>query len=75
LDVETDIVRVVDHRISFGVTSDEGEGHGEDHPLHQADDSLEGANAVHVARTLKASPIPAAGNKFEEDTEHMPHVG
>jgi hypothetical protein len=24
---------------------------------------------------LKASPIPAEGNTFEEDTEHMPHVG
>jgi len=32
-------------------------------------------NAVHVARILKASPIPAEGNTFEEDTDHMPHVG
>ncbi len=32
-------------------------------------------NAVHVARMLQATPIPAEGNTFEEDDKHLPHVG
>ena len=51
------------------------EAHGEDHPYTQRTTRWMAHNAVHVARILKASPIPAEGNTFEEDTEHMPHVG
>jgi len=28
-----------------------------------------------MARILKASPIPAEGNTFEEEEEHISHVG
>jgi multimeric flavodoxin WrbA len=51
------------------------EAHGEDHPYTQRTTRWMAHNAVHVAKMLKASPIPAEGNTFEEDTEHMPHVG
>jgi multimeric flavodoxin WrbA len=51
------------------------EAHGENHPYTQRTTRWMAHNAVHLARTLKASPIPAEGNTFEEDTEHMPHVG
>ena len=27
-------------------------------------------NAVHLARILKANPIPAEGNTFDDETEH-----
>jgi multimeric flavodoxin WrbA len=32
-------------------------------------------NLVHVARMLKASPIPPEGNTFEEEKDHRPHIG
>jgi hypothetical protein len=32
-------------------------------------------NIVHMARMLKAMPIPAEGNTFDEETEHHPHIG
>lgn len=32
-------------------------------------------NLVHMARILQANPIPAEGNTFEEETEHLPHIG
>ena len=51
------------------------EAHGEDHPYTKRTTRWMAHNAVHVARMLQASPIPAEGNTFEEDTEHMPHVG
>ena len=51
------------------------EAHGEDHPYTKRTTRWMAHNAVHVARILRASPIPAEGNTFEEDTEHMPHVG
>jgi multimeric flavodoxin WrbA len=51
------------------------EAHGEDHPYTKRTTRWMAHNAVHVARILKASPIPAEGNTFEEDTDHMPHVG
>jgi multimeric flavodoxin WrbA len=51
------------------------EAHGEDHPYTKRTTRWMAHNAVHVARILRASPIPADGNTFEEDTEHMPHVG
>ena len=51
------------------------EAHGEDHPYTKRTTRWMAHNAVHVARILKASPIPAEGNTFEADSEHMPHVG
>ena len=32
-------------------------------------------NVVHMARILKANPIPAEGNTFDEEEEHQLHVG
>ncbi|MDP8971438.1 MAG: flavodoxin family protein [Actinomycetota bacterium] len=32
-------------------------------------------NLVHLARILKAHPIPPEGNTFEEEEEHRPHIG
>jgi hypothetical protein len=32
-------------------------------------------NLVHLARILRAHPIPAEGNTFEEEEEHQPHGG
>ena len=32
-------------------------------------------NVVHMARILKANPIPAEGNTFMEEEEHQPHGG
>jgi hypothetical protein len=29
-------------------------------------------NTVHLARILKATPIPAEGNTFDEETDHGP---
>ena len=51
------------------------EAQGEDHPYTKRTTRWMAHNVVHVARILKASPIPAEGNTFEEDTEHAPHVG
>jgi multimeric flavodoxin WrbA len=51
------------------------EAHGEDHAYTKRTTRWMAHNAVHLARILKASPIPAEGNTFEEDMEHMPHVG
>ena len=51
------------------------EAHGEDHAYTQRTTRWMAHNAVHLARMLRASPIPPEGNTFEEDTEHMPHVG
>lgn len=32
-------------------------------------------NTVHLARILKAHPIPAEGNTFMDEEEHVPHTG
>jgi hypothetical protein len=32
-------------------------------------------NVVHMARLLKANPIPAEGNTFAAEEEHLPHGG
>jgi multimeric flavodoxin WrbA len=51
------------------------EAHGEDHEYTKRTTRWMAHNAVHVARMLRASPIPAEGNTFDEDTEHAPHIG
>lgn len=51
------------------------EARGEDHDYTKRTTRWMAHNAVHIARMLKSSPIPAEGNTFDEDTEHMPHVG
>ncbi|MDQ3660771.1 MAG: flavodoxin family protein [Actinomycetota bacterium] len=48
---------------------------GENHPYTQRTTRWMAHNLVHVARMLKASPIPAEGNTFEEETDHRPHIG
>ena len=46
------------------------EAGGEDHPYTQRTTRWMAHNAVHLARILKANPIPAEGNTFEDETEH-----
>ena len=48
---------------------------GQDHPYTQRTTRWAAHNLVHMARILKANPIPAEGNTFEEDDEHRPHIG
>jgi multimeric flavodoxin WrbA len=48
---------------------------GQDHAYTQRTTRWMAHNVVHMARILRASPIPAEGNTFEEETEHAPHVG
>jgi hypothetical protein len=50
------------------------EAGGETHPYTQRTTRWMAHNTVHLARILRASPIPAEGNTFAEETEH-PHVG
>lgn len=51
------------------------EAGGEDHPYTKRTTRWMAHNLVHMARMLKATPIPAEGNTFEEEDEHAPHVG
>jgi len=51
------------------------EAHGEDHPYTQRTSRWTAHNLVHMARILKANPIPAEGNTFETETEHPGHIG
>ncbi len=46
------------------------EAGGGDHPYTQRTTRWMAHNAVHLARILKANPIPAEGNTFEDETEH-----
>lgn len=48
---------------------------GQDHAYTMRTTRWMAHNLVHLARILKASPIPAEGNTFDEETEHEPHVG
>ncbi|HEX6262394.1 MAG TPA: flavodoxin family protein [Actinomycetota bacterium] len=51
------------------------EAGGEDHAYTKRTTRWMAHNLVHLARMLKANPIPAEGNTFEEEDEHAPHVG
>lgn len=51
------------------------EAGGERHPYTKRTTRWMAHNLVHLARMLKANPIPAEGNTFEEEDEHLPHVG
>ena len=51
------------------------EAGGADHPYTQRTTRWTAHNLVHMARILKANPIPAEGNTFEEETEHRLHIG
>jgi len=51
------------------------EAGGEDHPYTKRTTRWMAHNLVHLARMLKANPIPAEGNTFDEEDEHAPHVG
>jgi multimeric flavodoxin WrbA len=49
------------------------EAGGENHPYTQRTTRWTAHNLVHMARILKANPIPAEGNTFAEETQH--HIG
>lgn len=51
------------------------EAGGENHPYTQRTTRWMAHNLVHMARILKANPIPAEGNTFEEEDDHAPHIG
>ncbi|HEX6206896.1 MAG TPA: flavodoxin family protein [Actinomycetota bacterium] len=51
------------------------EAGGEHHAYTKRTTRWMAHNLVHLARMLKANPIPADGNTFEEEDEHAPHVG
>lgn len=51
------------------------EAHGEDHAYTKRTTRWMAHNTVHLARMLKANPIPAEGNTFAEEDEHAPHIG
>jgi len=48
---------------------------GQDHAYTQRTTRWMSHNVVHLARMLKANPIPAEGNTFDDETDHAPHVG
>jgi multimeric flavodoxin WrbA len=48
------------------------EAGGEDHPYTQRTTRWMAHNAVHMARIMKANPIPAEGNTFDDEREHGP---
>jgi multimeric flavodoxin WrbA len=48
------------------------EAGGEHHAYTQRTTRWMAHNAVHLARILKANPIPAEGNTFDEETDHGP---
>jgi multimeric flavodoxin WrbA len=47
---------------------------GEDHPYTQRTASWTAHNLLHMARMLKANPIPAEGNTMKEGTDRF-HIG
>ena len=51
------------------------EAGGENHAYTQRTTRWMAHNLVHLARMLKASPIPPEGNTFEEEKDHRPHIG
>lgn len=51
------------------------ESGGADHPYTKRTTRWMAHNLVHLARILRAHPIPAEGNTFAEDEEHHPHLG
>lgn len=51
------------------------EAGGENHAYTQRTTRWMAHNTVHLARMLKAQPIPPEGNTFDEETEHRLHVG
>ncbi|HEX2052711.1 MAG TPA: flavodoxin family protein [Actinomycetota bacterium] len=51
------------------------EAGGEHHAYTQRTTRWMAHNLVHLARILKANPIPAEGNTFDEETEHRLHIG
>jgi multimeric flavodoxin WrbA len=51
------------------------EAGGRDHPYTKRTTRWMAHNLVHLARMLKASPIPAEGNTFDEEDDHAPHIG
>ena len=52
------------------------EAGGESHPYTQRTTRWMAHNLVHMARILKANPIPAEGNTFAEEAEHERlHIG
>ena len=48
------------------------EAGGENHPYTQRTTRWMAHNAVHMARIMKANPIPAEGNTFDDEREHGP---
>ncbi|MFN2525378.1 MAG: flavodoxin family protein [Actinomycetota bacterium] len=48
---------------------------GQDHAYTERTTRWMAHNTVHLARMLRANPIPAEGNTFDEETEHRPHIG
>ena len=48
---------------------------GQDHVYTKRTTRWAAHNLVHMARILKANPIPAEGNTFDEETKHPMHVG
>lgn len=48
---------------------------GQDHAYTQRTTRWMAHNLVHMARILKANPIPAEGNTFDEEVDHLPHNG
>jgi multimeric flavodoxin WrbA len=51
------------------------EAGGENHAYTQRTTRWMAHNVVHLARILKANPIPAEGNTFEPEMEHPLHTG
>ena len=48
---------------------------GQDHAYTQRTTRWMAHNLVHMARILKAHPIPAEGNTFDEEADHRLHIG
>jgi multimeric flavodoxin WrbA len=48
---------------------------GQDHAYTKRTTRWMAHNLVHLARILKANPIPAEGNTFMEEEAHVPHAG
>lgn len=48
---------------------------GQDHAYTKRTTRWMAHNLVHLARILKDNPIPAEGNTFDPETEHLPHIG
>jgi multimeric flavodoxin WrbA len=48
---------------------------GQDHAYTKRTTRWMSHNLVHMARILKANPIPAEGNIFDEEEEHLMNVG